>query len=215
MYKKSLCCKHCQLNFDGLSNSERANHSRWCNKNPKRVDYVKSNNGSQLNTVASIEKRNKGIKQAHIDGKYVDAPKKALSTKRSNGSLNHSDKTKDILRQKALASPHRRLIRSIREYTKKDGSVVKLDSSWEEALAKRLDDINIEWTRPTPIKWIDKDGSTHNYFPDFYLPAYDLYLDPKNPYAIKAQLPKIICLKKQVPNLRFIETLDECIKFIP
>ena len=35
-------CKHCNKDFDFSSNSERANHSRWCDKNPKRNDWNKT-----------------------------------------------------------------------------------------------------------------------------------------------------------------------------
>jgi hypothetical protein len=215
MYKKLSCCKHCRLSFNNLNASERANHSRWCVNNPLRAEYVKKNNGAQLSTAESVEKRNAGIKQAHVDGKYADAPEKGLVTKKNNGRLTHSPETKELLRQKALASPHRRLVRSIREYTKTDGTVVQLDSSWEEALAKRLDATGVQWTRPDPIKYVDHNNVTRNYFPDFYLPDYDIYLDPKNPYAIKAQIKKIECLTLQIKNLIIIKSLKECNNFIP
>jgi len=215
MYKKLSYCKYCQLNFDELSASQRANHSRWCSKNPKRSDYVKTNNGAQFRSAEVVKKRNAGIKRAHAEGKYSNAPAKAISTKIKNDSLKHTPETKDLLRQKALASPHRRLVRSIRDYIKKDGTTVKLDSAWEEALAIRLDNINVSWIRPTAITWVDKQGVAHNYFPDFYLPDYNLYLDPKNPYAVKAQLHKIQCLREQIANLKIIETLDECKNFTP
>ena len=45
------------------------------------------------------------------------------------------------------------------------------------------------------MKWIDKYGIERNYFPDFYLPLYDLYLDPKNKFAYKVQKEKIDILK--------------------
>lgn len=215
MYKKLECCKYCELSFDELTVSGRANHSRWCDKNPKRSEYAATNNGSQLRTKESIEKRIIGIKKAHTNGKYNGASKKGADTKRKNGTLGHTLETKEILRQKALASPHRRLVRSVREYIKKDGTIVKLDSAWEEELAKRLDKTDIDWIRPPAIKWIDKQGVERNYFPDFYLPKYDIYLDPKNPYAIKAQIDKIECLTEQVSNLIIIKSLEECKTFTP
>jgi hypothetical protein len=132
------------------------------------------------------------------------------------GNLKHSQITKDLLREKALASPHRRLVRSIREYTKLDGTVVMLDSSWEEALAKRLDEIFVEWIRPeNPIRYVGKDKKEHNYFPDFYLPKYNVYLDPKNPMAIKAQKDKIEILEKKMNNLIIIKSLLECQTYEP
>lgn len=104
----------------------------------------------------------------------------------------HTDETKQILREKALASDHRRLKKGVVEY-----KGVLLDSSWELELAKRLDEQNIRWVRPAPLKWVDDSGVTRNYFPDFYLLDHDIFLDPKNPHAIKVQSKKLVCLKNQ------------------
>lgn len=209
MYKKLTCCRYCELSFDSLTASERANHSRWCNNNPKRPEYVNKNNGSQFKTADVVARRTAAIKKAHADGKYdhVVYP--------GNKGYKHTAETLEILREKALASPHRRLVRSIRDYVKKDGTIVKLDSSWEEVLAKRLDDLKINWERPKAVKWIDSSGTVRNYFPDFYLNDYDIFLDPKNPYAIKAQKEKIDCLTIQLKNLIIITSLEECKNFIP
>ena len=32
--------------------------------------------------------------------------------------------------------------------------------------------------------WEDSNGLKHRYYPDFYLPDYNVYLDPKNDYLI-------------------------------
>jgi hypothetical protein len=209
MYKKLDCCKYCKLSFDSLNPSERANHSRWCHKNPKRSEYVTKSNGSQFQTPEVIAKRTIGIKKAHADGKYDHV------VYTGNRGYKHTADTIEHLRQKALASPHRRLVRSIRDYVKKDGTIVKLDSSWEEVLAKRLDELDIIWERPGAVKWIDLHGVTRNYFPDFYLKDYDVFLDPKNPYAIKAQQGKIDCLTIQLKNLIIITSLEACSTFTP
>ena len=157
----------------------------------------------------SVQKRTEGIKKAHAAGKYHD------SHERSKGrpGKKHSDESKEKISQKARASDHRRLVRSIREYKCKDGSIVQLDSSWEESLARRLDILDIEWTRPPPLRWIDKDGLSRNYFPDFYLPKHNIFLDPKNPQAVRVQQEKINQLKAQYNNIIFIESLDGCINF--
>jgi hypothetical protein len=209
MYKKLICCGYCKLSFKELNTSERANHSRWCSENPKRAEYVDKNNGSQFKTPAVIAKRTVGIKKAHADGKYDHV------VYTGNKGYKHTDETLQILRKKALASPHRRLVRSVRDYVKKDGTIVKLDSSWEEALAKRLDEIGVIWERPGAIEWTDRHGTIRNYFPDFYLNDYDIFLDPKNPYAIKAQQEKINCLTMQLKNLIIITSLEECNTFTP
>lgn len=129
--------------------------------------------------------------------------------------IKHTEESKKLISIKALKSNHRRLVKSVRDYIKNDGTVVKLDSSWEEELAKRLDYLNIEWIRPNPIKWIDKNNTERNYFPDFYLPKYDMYLDPKNPAAYKQQNEKVTWLKNNVKNLKFLLTINEIKNYTP
>lgn len=50
-----------------------------------------------------------------------------------------------------------------------------------------LDAQNIEWVRSKSIIlwWTDESGGKRRYHPDFYLPEYDLYLDPKNKFLIE------------------------------
>ena len=62
-----------------------------------------------------------------------------------------------------------------------------MDSSWEVELANWLDEKNIEWVRNKKIyfEYIGEDTKQHRYHPDFYLPKFDLYLDPKNDYLMK------------------------------
>ncbi len=68
-------------------------------------------------------------------------------------------------------------------------SGVWLDSKWEERVAKSLDESGIRWERPrTGFVW---DDEGHRYYPDFYLPDFDIFLDPKNDYLQKKDQVKI------------------------
>lgn len=49
------------------------------------------------------------------------------------------------------------------------------DSNWEVQLADSLDKNNIKWHRPTRFILT----SNRSYTPDFYLPDYNVYIDPK------------------------------------
>jgi len=55
------------------------------------------------------------------------------------------------------------------------GNTFYYDSGWEVILAESLNANNIFWTRPE--RFILSDG--RSYSPDFYLPDYGVYLDPK------------------------------------
>lgn len=199
-------CKHCAKQFEGFSRSQKGNHTKWCHKNPKRSTY--GSGCKQMNTDEAKTKRAASIKKAYADGKYAKVVRRGIV------GYKHTDESKALISQKALASKHRRLIRSVREYVKKDGTIVMLDSSWEEALARRLDDLGIDWIRPNdPIQYKTEDGKVHNYFPDFFLPDHDLYLDPKNPAAVSAQKEKVEILLQILPNLVILKTIEECNKF--
>lgn len=67
---------------------------------------------------------------------------------------------------------------------------IKLDSSYEVLLAKDLDDNNIQWERCDKFLY-HIDGKAHWYTPDFYLPEYNIYLDPKNDFLIENINPKL------------------------
>lgn len=206
MYKKLNCCKYCSLTFDGLDTAARANHSRWCSNNPKATEHKRQLSERSIAIHSgknrSIETKQK-ISQAHKDGRYNHID-------RSLSGHPHTDETKTLLRQKALASPHRRLKRKMIEY-----KGIWLDSTWELALAQRLDEQNIKWIRPNPIVWVDSENQKHHYFPDFYLIDYNLYLDPKNPQAVKVQQKKLDILTKQYNNIVILTTLKECKEFVP
>ena len=202
-------CKHCKKEFIGLSASNKANHSRWCNDNPKRIEYTEK----LISARKGIKNpRNQFVKAKDEGRTIVSAMKGKPSTRKD---YKHNSESLEKIREKALSSGHRRLVKSTRYYTQVDGTQVLLDSSWEESLARRLDSLGIPWSRPKdPIKWEDSSGKIHNYFPDFYLPIQDLYLDPKNPYAAIVQKEKLDIIKIHLPNLKIITTLKECEEFI-
>ena len=76
-------------------------------------------------------------------------------------------------------------------YKMKNGDVIYLHSSYEEKTANSLDENNIKWIRPKPLRYIGKDEKEHRYYPDFYLSDFDTYIDTKNDYLIKKDADKI------------------------
>ena len=66
-----------------------------------------------------------------------------------------------------------------------------LESSYEVRVAEILDRLDIKWEKVRRgYVWNDQ-GKTRRYIPDFFLPGYDLFLDPKNDYLIKKDKTKI------------------------
>lgn len=204
-------CKHCKSEFDISSRPSgwMANHSRWCDQNPKRNEY---RTGSMRAVLAMNAKRKEtGITNQYTKAKIEGSKVPESKLKGLPGFFlgkTHSEETKLKQKNKALASPHRRLRRKMIEY-----KGIMLDSTWELELAKRLDTLNINWIRPEPIKWIDGENIQHNYFADFYLEDYNVYLDPKNPHAVRVQKEKLKYLLSQHKNIIIIQTLEECKNF--
>lgn len=204
-------CKHCKKEFDLLNKSKNfmLNHSRWCDMNPR------SKEDKEKIILAMQESKIK----SKINNQYTKAKSKneilimseEIRNKISNSNKNkkYTEETKKKMSEGSLKSKHRRLRRKTIMYNN-----ILLDSTWELELAKRLDFINIEWIRPEPLKWTDHNNIEHNYFADFYLPKYDIYLDPKNPHVYNVQNEKIKCLLSQYKNIKFILSLDECKNFI-
>jgi len=83
-------------------------------------------------------------------------------------------------------------------YNKWTNNIVTLESSYEYETALFLDEKDINWIRPKPIKWFDAMNKSRMYYPDFYLPDFNLYLDPKNPYVMKLDENKMNIVSKQI-----------------
>lgn len=68
-----------------------------------------------------------------------------------------------------------------------------MDSRWEVDLAKWMDEKYILWERNRKYMflWVDENGNDRKYFPDFYLPSLNVYLDPKNNFYLQRDLPKL------------------------
>lgn len=202
-------CKHCSNEYKFDNRSDKANHSRWCKKNPKYFQYISDLKKRDTVTLMYYGRKKtgnlNGATKAKLNNQEFISP---LKGKPNLKWKPHTEETKEILRQKALSSNHRRLRKGMIIY-----NGIWLDSSWEYELAKRLDQLKIKWERPEPLIWIDAKGNSHNYFPDFYLSDYDLFLDPKNPAAYENQKEKISILEKTYKNIKFIRSLHECINF--
>lgn len=221
---KLSSCPHCSISFEN-NNINIGNHVRWCKDNPLYFQYrsYKNENGEPIRvawnkgltkeTSQPLATASTKISKRWSEGVYSNIQVKAKESKIKNGTYRQSPslETREKIRRGALESNHQRVYKKTHEFIDKRGRKFKFDSTWEDTLAIRLDDLDINWDRPHPIKY-ELNGKFHNYFPDFYLPDYDLYLDPKNSYAIKMQLPKLEVVSKMI-NLIILKNLDECKNF--
>ena len=120
--------------------------------------------------------RSEAIKQSHIN----DGPRV--------WSIEAKDRHSEIMSTKMV----NRKVASKRF----DHNGVILESSWEKKVAESLDEAQVNWIRPEPILYT-REGQIKRYYPDFYLPDYDVYLDPKNDYVRKLDENKLILVIEQ------------------
>ena len=101
------------------------------------------------------------------------------------------------------------------KYECKDGSLVLMDSTWEVAMAERLDHLKIEWERREDIKlpYFSKSGRKRNYIPDFYLPEYDTYIEVKGYWTDAARYKMASVQSTNVVKVVILESLDDVKKF--
>ena len=97
------------------------------------------------------------------------------------------------------------------KYKRKDGSLVLMDSTWEVAMAKRLDHLKIAWDRREDMKltYYSKTGRKRNYIPDFYLPEYDIYIEVKGYWTDAAKFKMKDVIKRNPGKICILESLKE------
>lgn len=82
-----------------------------------------------------------------------------------------------------------------------------LGSSYELEVVKSLDENGIEWDTCKRFGYLDPNGKKRTYTPDIYLPAFDVYLDPKNDFLINNINPSLGFSDKE--KIRLVEEQNE------
>jgi len=202
-------CPYCNLDLYELSNSAKANHVRWCDKNPKRKEY-ENTLGKVRSLKTNLTAWNKGLTKETDE--RVKQQGRSHSKAMKDGTVipsflnkQHSDETKQLLKERALANDYQRVNKNTQPYITVTGETVMLDSKWERIVAENLDNENIKWIRPKPLKWYDSEGWVHNYFSDFYIPEWDVYLDPKNDWVEIDQQEKLEYLRLNYDNIYILK----------
>lgn len=159
-------------------------------KNKEHLDKVRPtykdgqapwNKGLTAENDDRVKKISEGIKNAYKEGRATPGGATLWSKEQYRA---HALKNK-------LGGYNRNAGRGKGEYRKDSfGTKTYLQSSYESKCADILDDMGINWIRPKHLKYT-LNGTIKKYFPDFYLPDYDIYLDPKNDYLIKLDKEKI------------------------
>jgi predicted nuclease of restriction endonuclease-like RecB superfamily len=96
------------------------------------------------------------------------------------------------------------------DYTTVDGEIVSMDSTWEVACARRLDELGIRWIRNPSIKlkYITRGRRARNYIPDFYLPDHDVYIEVKGYWTEAARHKMKDVLTRHNVKIIVLESLE-------
>jgi len=89
-----------------------------------------------------------------------------------------------------------------------------MDSSWEIIFAKRLDELNIKWNRGNfKFPYINEKNELRNYYPDFYLPDRDLFIEIKGYWTsqIRHKMDGALAMSKF--QLKILESVEEINQF--
>ena len=189
----SMSCRNTRIHSDEtktkISRSVKNNYGT----NPSLIENLKELSTGKKHSNSSKEKISKSIKKMWTDNPQLIEQAKELG-KRSTISIAGKEKLRQLAVERNFGG---HTSKSSIYYETKNGESVYLQSSFELAVAKSLDENHIEWVRPTPLTWTDENMTQHRYYPDFYLPTFDVYLDPKNEYLIQQDFMKIKSVRDQ------------------
>ena len=178
-----FCTHKCQQSFLGKKSQEKHPNS----ERAKKEGYVHPNKGKTWKI-----KLGDACYCDYCGRKFTRTCHKRLHEKSCKNNPNrvsiqgkkHTEETKARLSKMAKDRNYaHRLMSGTKSVVEYKG--VTLGSSYEVTVAKSLDENNIKWIKPKSLKWLSPvDNREHSYYPDLYLPEYDVYLEPKNDYLI-------------------------------
>lgn len=161
-------------------------HEVRCKENPNRIT-VKSNFIEYNKSVKNGERK---ASNQFIKAKELGLPKPEV-TKETRQKLSKIWKGKNLpdwIKEKISTGMQIAVRKYPSSYSSSNvnGRVKKvtykdtiLDSQWEKDFAKWLDEKRIIWKRPNKGFEYSYDGKQHIYYPDFYLPQFDIYIEVK------------------------------------
>jgi len=177
MYKCDKCNKAFKTQ-QGLNS-----HKGWHNNPIRKSNFIDYNKDVKSGIIRK-ENTNQFIK-AKKEGRIIyvsEDTKKKLSKigKKQTWSNDRRRKHSEVMKLAVKNNPESYSANNVSGRTKtikyKD---TLLKGSWELLVAKWLDENNIKWTNKIdgiPYEWC---GSTHLYFPDFYLIELNKYIEVK------------------------------------
>lgn len=90
-------------------------------------------------------------------------------------------------------------------YTDRNNVIHYCQGSYELAFAAWLDQQEIDFvSHPSHITYINENGKTSRYHPDFYLKHYCVFVDVKSSYTLKKDIQKLAAIRASNLNFRLL-----------
>lgn len=201
--KCQFCGKLCSLY--GLHN-----HEKYCHMNPNKKQYTLR--GVALNNNAwnkgLTKETNNSLKKAsltyvnHYQSGYIKHWNKNQTKETNNSTLSQSLHASKTIREKLSNNQWHWDAPYSKTYQYKG---YKLRSTFELEFAKWMDKNNINWIQNNEGFNYLFEKQIHKYFPDFYLPDLDLYIEIKG-YAKIKDVAKLLQFPYKI-NIYFFEDL--------
>lgn len=170
-------CRFCGKECKSLNSLKQ--HECRCKENPDRKCFTNlKNQGWSKGLTKDTDERI----SSHVNSYRKN---QSLGNHKSN-SHPHTEEFKQAQSKRAIESCWENHFGRHKSYIYNG---CKFMSSYEVEVAMSLDMHGIQWIKPTRFPYIDINNKKHHYTPDFYLPDYNVYLDPKNEFLIKSINP--------------------------
>lgn len=167
-------------------------HIGWHNKPERKSNFVNYNSKIK-NGELSKENSNQFIKAKNLgyEIEIKEETRKKISASTTNRNIerwkdpNNIKKQSESMKKAVLNNPESYSSQNVSgrvksfDFIDSYGNNIKLKGKWELKVANFLNEKCIKWTNkiePQPYYWKD---NWHLYFPDFYLPEKDIYLEIK------------------------------------
>jgi len=202
---KKFCNSSCSAKFNNkrrvLSTETKSKISKTIKLKYKN-GYIHPNKGSKYDGISNITSSN--YDKIERNYKYIckccgDEYRLDVYPSRARKTCSRECQTKLIFENKSYHNGSRKTYKYFNKFINEE---VILESSWELKVAELLDLKSIEWDRPESLTWVDNLDKSHQYYSDFYLPKYELYLDPKNLYCMKLDKVKMKYIEERY-NIKY------------
>lgn len=205
-------CQYC--NKDCKNKNSLSNHERLCKNNPNKQHsnlglFIKKGHKS-WNFGLTKENNESILKQSNTYKKRISSGEittwqNGLTKETDERIKKSSEKIKNTIKNKVQNNEWHKSLSPKKRIKYKD---VWLDSKWEFEVANYLDKNNIIWEIPINYFEYEFNNEYHKYYPDFYLPQYDKYIEVKG-YEREKDLVKyttikdlIIIKSKEIKNIQ-------------